>query len=196
VGAGTLVSRLLGLLRDQTLAALFSRGETDSFWVAFTLPNALRSLLGEGAASSAVVPVLAKVRAEDGDDAARSFFARMRGASLCALAVATVLGMIAAPWLVELFAAGLHARPGAFERTVLLTRWVFAYIFFMGTAALGMAALNTYGRFAAAAFAPALLNVAFIAAAFALPAVFAARGWPPVLALAAGALVGGALQVV
>src|SRR5262252_7385528 len=85
VGAGTLVSRLLGLVRDQTLAALFSRGETDAFWVAFTLPNALRALLGEGAAASAVVPVLAKVRAEEGDDAARRFFARMRAASWAAL---------------------------------------------------------------------------------------------------------------
>src|SRR6188508_2900815 len=105
VGAGTLVSRILGLVRDQTIAAVFTRAETDAFWVAFTLPNLLRSLLGEGAASSAVVP-----------------------------------------WLVELFAAGMHARPGAFERTVMLTRWLFPYIFFMGTAALGMAALNSYGR--------------------------------------------------
>ncbi len=82
VGAGTLVSRLLGLVRDLTLAALFSRAETDAFWVAFTLPNALRSLLGEGAASSAVVPVLAKVKAEEGDAAARRFFSGMRGVSL------------------------------------------------------------------------------------------------------------------
>jgi putative peptidoglycan lipid II flippase len=196
VGAGTLVSRLLGLARDQTLAALFSRAETDAFWVAFTLPNALRSLLGEGATASAVVPVLAQVRAEEGDDAARRFFAGMRGVSLLALTIVTLLGMWGAPWLVELFAGGLHARPGAFERTVLLTRWVFPYIFFMGTAALGMAALNTYGRFAAAAFAPGLLNVAFVVAAVVLPTWLLAHGQDPILALAVGALVGGALQVV
>jgi putative peptidoglycan lipid II flippase len=195
VGAGTLVSRLLGLVRDQTLAALFSRGQTDAFWVAFTLPNALRALLGEGAASSAVVPVLAEVRAQEGDQAARQFFRAMRGVSLVALAVVSVLGVLGAPWLVELFAGGLHARAGAFERTVRLARWLFPYIFFMGTAALGMAALNTYGRFWAAAFAPALLNVALIAAAILLPGVLAAHGIDPVLALAAGALVGGALQV-
>jgi putative peptidoglycan lipid II flippase len=190
------VSRLLGLVRDQTLAALFSRAETDAFWVAFTLPNALRSLLGEGAASSAVVPVLAQVRAEEGDVAARRFFAGMRGVSLLALTIVTLLGMWGAPWLVDLFASGLHARPDAFERTVLLTRWVFPYIFFMGTAALGMAALNTYGRFAASAFAPGLLNVAFVVAALVLPAWFLARGQDRILALAVGALVGGALQVV
>src|SRR4051794_14720051 len=85
VGAGTLLSRLFGLVRDQVLAALFSRAQTDAFWVAFTLPNALRSLLGEGAASSAVVPVLAKVRAQEGDPAARRFFSAMRGVSLLAL---------------------------------------------------------------------------------------------------------------
>jgi len=196
VGAGTLLSRLLGLVLDQTLAALFSRAETDAFWVAFTLPNALRSLLGEGAASSAVVPVLAQVRAEEGDDAARSFFARIRGVSLLALTLVTLLGVWGAPWLVELFASGLHTRPGAFERTVLLTRWVFPYIFFMGTAALGMAALNTYGRFAAAAFAPGLLNVAFVVAAFVLPGWLIERGQDPILSLAVGALAGGALQVV
>jgi putative peptidoglycan lipid II flippase len=196
VGAGTLVSRILGLVRDQTLAAFFSRAETDAFWVAFTLPNALRSLLGEGAASSAVVPVLAKVRMEEGDDAARRFFAAIRGVSLVALIVATVLGIVGAPWLVELFAGGMHARAGAFERTVLLTRWVFPYIFFMGTAAFGMAALNSYGRFAAAAFAPGLLNVAFVAACVLLPGWFAARGEDRILALAVGVLVGGVLQVV
>jgi putative peptidoglycan lipid II flippase len=187
---------LLGLVRDQTLAALFSRAETDAFWVAFTLPNALRSLLGEGAASSAVVPVLAQVQAEEGDEAARKFFARMRGVSLLALTVVTLLGMWGAPWLVEVFAGGLRARPGAFERTVLLTRWVFPYIFFMGTAALGMAALNTYGRFAAAAFAPGLLNVAFVLAAVVLPGWLYKHGQDPILSLAVGALAGGALQVV
>jgi putative peptidoglycan lipid II flippase len=176
VGAGTLVSRILGLVRDQTLAAMFTRAETDAFWVAFTLPNALRSLLGEGAASSAVVP--------------------MRGVSLVALVVATILGIAGAPWLVELFAGGMHARPGAFERTVLLTRWVFPYILFMGTAALGMAALNSYGRFAVAAFAPGLLNVAFVAACLLLPQWFVTSGHDRILALAVGVLVGGVLQVV
>jgi putative peptidoglycan lipid II flippase len=112
-----------------------------------------------------------------------------------ALVVATVLGIVGAPWLVELFASGMHARPGAFERTVVLTRWVFPYIFFMGTAALGMAALNSYGRFTVAAFAPALLNVAFIAACLLLPGWFAAAGVDRFHALVVGVLVGGLLQV-
>lgn len=197
VGAGTLVSRLLGLVRDQALAALFTRAQTDAFWVAFTIPNALRQLLGEGVTTSAVVPVLSEVRAQEGESAARRYLAAMRGVSLVSLVIATVLGILFARPLVELFAGGLHARgAGEFERAVELTRWLFPYIFFAGTAALGMAALNAYGRFAAAAFAPALLNVAFIACAFALPSWLESGARDGVLALAIGALLGGALQVI
>lgn len=197
VGAGTLVSRLLGLVRDQTLAALFTRAQTDAFWVAFTIPNALRQLLGEGVTTSAVVPVLQEVRAQEGEAAARRYLAAMRGISLVSLVVATILGVLFARPLVELFAGGLHAREGGdFERTVELTRWLFPYIFFAGTAALGMAALNAYGRFAAAAFAPALLNISFIACAFALPTWLEGNAKDGVLALAIGALLGGVLQVI
>lgn len=196
VGAGTLASRVLGLGRDMALAAMFSRAETDAFFVAFTIPNALRQLLGEGAVSSAVVPVLTSKLEKEGDDAARSFFAKARGISLLALAMVSVLGIVFAGPLCELFASGYHDRPGQFERTVSLTRVVFPYIFFMGTAALGMAALNAKRRFAVSSFAPGLLNVAFIAAAFALPPVLAARGVDVAHALTIGALVGGVLQVV
>ena len=193
VGAGTLASRVLGLVRDMALAALFDRDATDAWWVAFTIPNALRSLLGEGAITSAVVPVLSGKIANQGDEAAKRFFARVRGASLVALVVVTVAGMLFARPLTELFATGYHDRPGEFARTVELTRVVFPYILLMGTAALGMAALNANRRFAVAAFAPGLLNVALIAAAFAAP--YLATG-DPVRALAYGALAGGVLQVI
>jgi putative peptidoglycan lipid II flippase len=196
VGAGTLLSRLLGLGREIVLAAVFRRAETDAFFVAFTIPNALRQLLGEGAVASAVVPVLAETRERQGDEQARAFFQYVRGVSIAALALVTALGMVFARELCELFAAGFHDRPGQFERTVEVTRWVFPYIFFMGTAALGMAALNTHRKFAVAAFSPALLNVAMIALSFGLPGWLLARGEDPTLALVAGALAGGALQVV
>jgi putative peptidoglycan lipid II flippase len=196
VGAGTLASRVLGLLRDMVLAAVFDRDATDAWWVAFTIPNALRQLLGEGAVSSAVVPVLSEKLATQGDESGRVFFSRMRGASLVALAVVSVLGVVFAGPLTALFAGGYRARPGELERTTMLTRLVFPYIFFVGSAALGMAALNAKRRFAVAAFAPGLLNVALLAAALGLPGVLVAGGHDPVLALALGALVGGVLQVV
>jgi putative peptidoglycan lipid II flippase len=196
VGLGTLASRLLGLGRDMALAAIFTREETDAFFVAFTIPNALRQLLGEGAVSSAVVPVLSDRLANQGEPAAKAFYARVRAASLFALVVATVLGMVFARPLTELFAGGYHARPAEFERTVAMTRLVFPYIFFMGTAAMGMAALHTHRKFAVASFAPMLLNVAFLIAAFLLPSRLQEAGFDRTYAIAIGALFGGALQVI
>jgi len=190
VGAGTLVSRLLGLGRDMALAAVFGRGETDAFFVAFTIPNALRQILGEGAVASTVVPVLSGKLATESEEAARDFFAKIRGASLLALTVVTALGIAFAGPLCELFASGYHARAGEFQRTVTLTRIVFPYIFFMGTAALGMAALNAKRKFAVAAFAPGLLNVSFLACAFLLPGPLERAGVDRAWAMGIGALVG------
>jgi putative peptidoglycan lipid II flippase len=195
VGFGTLVSRLLGLARDMAVAAIFDRDATDAWWVAFTIPNSLRQLLGEGAVSSAVVPLLSEKLVKEGNEGARVFFARVRGASLVALSCVTVLGVAFAGPLTELFAGGYRDRAGELERTAKLTRAVFPYIVFMGTAALGMAALNAKRRFAVAALAPALLNVALLGSALALPAPLSSAGYDPVLALAVGALLGGLLQV-
>ena len=98
VGAGTLLSRILGFGRDAVIAALFTRRETDAFWVALTIPNALRQLLAEGAVSSAVVPVLSERLAKGGDEVARPFFARARGVSVVALLVVTLLGVRVLRW--------------------------------------------------------------------------------------------------
>ncbi len=196
VAAGTLASRLLGLVRDQTIAAVFSRGVTDAFFVAFTIPNVLRQLLAEGAVQSAVLPVLSKTRENEGEEEAKRFFRAARGLSLSVLLLTSVLGVLLAPYLVELFATGYSEHPGQTERTVTLTRWVFPYIFFMGTAALGTAALNMHQRFVATSFAPGLLNVAFIVSALTLPGWLMATGFDGALALAIAVLVGGVLQVV
>ena len=195
IGAGTLLSRVLGFVRDMAIAALFTRGQTDAFAVALTIPNTLRQLLAEGAVSSAVVPVLSGRLAKGGDEAGRAFFARARGVSLVALLVVSLLGMVFAGPLTELFAPGFHGTPGQFERTESLTRLMFPYIFFMGTAALGMAALNAKKKFGVAAFAPGLFNVALLGAAFGLVGPLEARGIDPVMALAIGVLLGGVLQV-
>jgi len=196
VAAGTLASRVLGVGRDIAIAAVFSRWATDAFFVAFTIPNALRQLLAEGAVQNAVLPVLAQTKEREGVAASQRFFRAIRGLSLLILIAVSALGVGFAPQLVDLFAAGFRDQPGQFERTVELTRWVFPYIFFMGTAALGVAALNTHKRFVVTSFAPALLNVAFIAFAVGLPGWLGARGYEPVLAMAFAALAGGALQVV
>ncbi len=196
VASGTLLSRLLGLVREQVLAALFSRRETDAYNIAFQLPNLLRQLLAEGAVQTGVLPVLAATRESEGDEAARQLMQKLRGLSLLLLALVSVAGVVFAPTLVSLFASGYRQEPGKFELTVQLTRWLFPYIFFMGSAALGVAALNTYHRYVVTAFAPALLNVCFVGCALSLPAAMAARGWERTMALAVGVGLGGASQVV
>ncbi|MGC4069907.1 MAG: murein biosynthesis integral membrane protein MurJ [Polyangiaceae bacterium] len=196
VAAGTLFSRILGLLRDLVIAAAFPAKTTDAFFVAFTIPNVLRQLLAEGAVQNAALPVLEATKEKEGDPSARRAYASLRGLSLLVLTLVTILGIVFAPELVELFATGYHRHEGQFERTVTLTRWLFPYIFFMGTAALGMAALNLHRRFVVTSFAPGLLNLAFIACSFALPGWLLATGRDPVLALAIGALLGGVLQVI
>ncbi|MEM1416108.1 MAG: murein biosynthesis integral membrane protein MurJ, partial [Myxococcota bacterium] len=194
LAVGTLSSRILGAVRDAVIAATFAVASTDAFWLAFTIPNALRVLLGEGAVSGAFVPVFTEVRERSGPDAARRFYARLAGAMLVVLALVGGLGVVLAPALVRLYAAGFDLETTAL--TVELTRWVFPYITLMGAAALVTGALHASGRFTAPAFAPVLLNVAFIAAAFGLREVAVGLGLPPIGALALGALAGGVLQLV
>lgn len=193
VVAGTLSSRALGAIRDAVIAATFSLRATDAFFVAFTIPNALRVLLGEGAVSGAFIPVYTEVREREGAERARLFYARLVGAMILVLLSVATAGVLAAPWLVTLYAGGYDAE--RFDLTVLLTRIVFPYIFLMGLAALGMGALHSEKRFAVPSFAPALLNVALIAAALGASGLMPAVGLPAIAALAIGALVGGVLQV-
>lgn len=194
VAAGTLLSRVLGAARDSVIAACFSPAVTDTFFVAFTIPNALRGLLAEGAVSAAIVPVYTDVREKRGAVEARELYRSLSGTMLAILGVVSAVGVLAAPLLTRLYAGGY--TPEALATTTTLTRIVFPYIFFMGSAALGMGALNAHRRFAVPATAPALLNVALILAPFVLVLPARALGLPDVTSLAFGALVGGALQVV
>lgn len=192
---GTLGSRLLGAARDAVIAASFALGATDAFFVAWTIPNTLRRLLGEGAVSAAFIPVFTEIKEKSGEDAARDYTARFGGALATILVLVSALGVLTAPLWASLYGAGYRDDPETFGDLVLLTRLLFPYIFFAGLAALGMGALNAMGRFAVPAFAPALLNVALIAAPWLLVPVAMAAGQPAIVGLALGALLGGALQV-
>lgn len=196
VATGTLTSRILGAVRDAVVAAVFAIGATDAFWLAFTIPNALRVLLGEGAVSAAFVPVFTEVREREGMARAKQFYRNLVGAMAVVLLVVTVVGVAGAPWIVKGYAWGFQRDEALFKTTVALTRLLFPYIFFMGISALMMGALYANKRFAAPAFAPALLNICLIAAALLLAPVFIGFGWPAIFALAVGALLGGALQIV
>ena len=191
VSALTLASRVTGLAREQLIAAAFGASAvTDAFNVAFRIPNLFRRLFAEGAFSQAFVPLLARTRAAQGDEATRSLIDAVATMLVWVLIVVCAIGVTAAPVLVWLMASGL----AQFDTAVLMTRWMFPYIGFMSLVALSAGILNTWHRFAVPAVTPVLLNLSVIAAAWwGVPLL---RGWgvEPVLALAAGVMVGGLLQ--
>ena len=189
----TLASRITGLVRELLMAAMFGASAmTDAFNVAFRIPNLLRRLFAEGAFSQAFVPVLAAAKEQDGETATKAMIDQIATVLAWVLLATSVLGVLAAPLLVWAMASGL--REG-FDTAVVLTRWMFPYIAFMSLVALAAGILNTWKRFAVPAATPVLLNVAMIAAAGWGAPWFASMGWPPIYAMAAGVMLGGALQL-
>ncbi len=166
VGAATLASRVVGLVRDIVLANLFSRDATDAFFVAFTIPNLFRRLIGEGTLTVAFVPIFVGWLERSRAEARRAFSATFTMGALVGLLV-TVLGVLFAEPLIMLFAPGFAAEPDKFQLAVGLLRLCFPYIFFLTLVAIAMGALNAVGHFFAPAIAPLLLNLAVIAGAFA-----------------------------
>lgn len=196
IAAMTMISRMLGVAREAVIAACFPTAAIDLWVVAFTIPNTLRALFAEGGTNAAFVPVYAEVRAKEGAARAKEVYARAAGALAVMLAIVSAVGVALAPWIVLGFGSGYAGEGQRFGDLVSLTRWVFPYVFFMGAAALSAGVLNAHGRFAIPAIAPALLNVALIAAPFVWVPAAIALGMPPIGALAIGALIGGVLQVI
>ncbi|KHN56503.1 murein biosynthesis integral membrane protein MurJ [Pectobacterium fontis] len=192
VSSMTMISRVLGFVRDAIVARIFGAGmATDAFFVAFKLPNLLRRIFAEGAFSQAFVPILAEYKSQQGDEATRTFLAYVSGMLTLILALVTVAGMVAAPWVIMVTAPGFAATPDRFELTSDLLRITFPYILLISLTSMVGSVLNTWNRFSVPAFAPTLLNVSMIG--FSL---FAAPYFnPPVMALAWAVLVGGLLQL-
>jgi len=192
VSGMTLVSRILGFVRDVVIARAFGAGlATDAFFVAFKLPNLLRRIFAEGAFSQAFVPILAEYKSQRPQPDVRLFLDHVTALLALALFVVTALGVLAAPVIVYLSAPGFAAVPSKFDLTVRLLRITFPYILFISLASLAGAVLNTYSRFAIPAFVPTLLNLSFIAFALWLAPWFD----PPVMALAWAVFLGGLLQL-
>jgi putative peptidoglycan lipid II flippase len=192
VSSLTLVSRILGYVRDFFIARAFGAGlATDAFFVAFRIPNLLRRLFAEGAFSQAFVPVLAEHKNRHSPEETRTLIDGAATALFLVLVVAAALGVALAPFIVYISAPGFSADPGKFELTVAMLRITFPYIAFISLVAFSAGVLNTWNRFSVPAITPALLNVSFIAGA----AFFAGYFDPPVLVLAWAVFVGGALQL-
>jgi len=192
VSSMTLLSRILGFVRDFVIARSFGAGmATDAFFVAFRLPNLLRRMFAEGAFSQAFVPLLAEYRNRCDAAETKRLVDRVATALFVAVLVVTVIGIAASPLLIYLTAPGFAADADKFALTVELTRITFPYILFMALVALAAGVLNTWSRFALPAFTPVLLNLSFIVMAL------LAAPWfdPPVLALAWAVFIGGCLQL-
>lgn len=194
VGAGTLFSRVLGLIRDVTLTSLFPAGTSlDAFVVAFRIPNLLRQLFGEGALNAAFIPVfseyLTKRSRREAFDLARMVLTGV----LLVLGVITVLVIVLAPWFLRIQVSGWTDSSSAdkIELTTRLLRLMFPYIILVCLTSVAAAMLNTMRRFASGAFYPALLNISLIGSALLLSGYFD----QPVMALAVGVIVGGVLQL-
>ena len=192
VSAMTLISRILGFVRDTVIARAFGAGlMTDAFFVAFKIPNLLRRLFAEGAFSQAFVPILGEYKAKRDFAEMRLLVDHVAGMLALILFVVTLIGVIAAPLVIYLSAPGFSADAQKFDITVNMLRIIFPYIFFISLTALAGGILNTYSRFSVPAFTPVLLNLCMIIGALWLTPYFN----PPVLALAWSVLAGGVLQL-
>ena len=196
VSLWTLASRITGFARETLIASVFGANAlTDAFNVAFRIPNLFRRLFAEGAFAQAFVPVLAATRAERGDDATRVLIDKVASVLLLAVVTLSLLGVLAAPWLVWAMASGLQQSEQGVDTAISLTRLMFPYIAFMSMVALSAGILNTWKRFAVPAATPVLLNVCMISAAVWGAPWLATQGIEPIYAMAGGVMLGGMLQL-
>jgi len=191
--AMTFISRVSGLVRDQVYAALFAASPAmDAFVVAFRIPNFMRRLSAEGSFSMAFVPVLAEYKASQDHAAIKELIDRVAGTLMAALLVLTAVAVLAAPWVMRVFAPGFAPGSEQFELATDMLRITFPYALFISLASLVGGVLNSYKRFAVPALSPVLLNLSMITAALGL----APRMDEPVMALAWGVFAAGILQLV
>ena len=195
VGLATMLSRVLGLVREQVMASFFGAGlATDAFNVAFRIPNLLRDLFAEGAMSSAFVPTFTEFHQKRSAEEAWEFARRLLVTLFLVLLAVCAVGYVATPALVRLFAPGFASVPGKLDLTVMLTRVMLPFLPAVALAAAAMGMLNARGRFGLPALAPSFLNIGMIVFGVGLIPVCEAAGQPAILAMAIGVVIGGALQ--
>jgi len=188
----TSLSRVAGLAREIISAKVFGAGAAnDAFEIAFLLPNMMRRLFAEGAFAQAFVPLIAEYRGQRGEAATHQLINRVATLQLLSLLVVTALGIVAAPWLIPLFASGFDKTPGKTLLATELLQIMFPYLLFISLTALAGGVMNIWKKFAIPAFTPVLLNACMIAAALWAAPYFK----QPIHALAWGVLVGGVAQL-
>ncbi|WP_171405004.1 murein biosynthesis integral membrane protein MurJ [Acinetobacter wuhouensis] len=192
VSAMTMLSRVLGLVRDMVLLNVFGAGKDfDTFVVAFRIPNFFRRLFAEGAFSQAFIPVLTEYKTTKLHAEVQILISRVFGCLLTVMSLLTLFCMIAAPVILYVYAPGFHNDPAKFDLAVDMFRLTIPYLMFMSLTAFASSILNSYGSFASPAFSPVLLNVAMIAGAWWLAPHMAA----PIMALGWAVVAAGVLQL-
>jgi putative peptidoglycan lipid II flippase len=192
VSGMTLISRVLGLVRDIVFARYFGASLVmDAFLVAQRIPNMLRRFFAEGAFSAGFIPVMARYREQHDHEEARDFVDAVAGTFGIVLFLVTLLGVIVSPLLVLIVAPGFIGDGGDFDLAALMLRFTFPYLLFVSLTAFAGGILNTYGRFGVPAFTPVILNVVLIAAAVWVSPMLE----QPVMALAYAIFVAGVCQL-
>lgn len=188
----TFISRMMGFARDMVIANFFgAQAGMDAFFVAFRIPNFMRRLFAEGAFAQAFVPVLAEYQKTRSADDVRTFIARIAGYLGSILTLVTVVGIIAAPVIIFLFAPGFSHDSTRAQLATEMLRITFPFLMLVSLTAMAGAILNTYGYFGVPAFTPVLLNISMI-----LAAIYLCPNMPrPVVGLAWGVLIAGIAQL-
>jgi len=191
ISLGTLLSRIMGYIRDMVLARLFGAGlAADAFFVAFRIPNMLRELFAEGSMSAAFIPVFTEYLSQKSRRDAWELASAVFTTLLTILTGITLLGILFSPWIVKGLAPGFTQDPEKTALTILLNQIMFPYLLFISLSALVMGILNSFRSFAAPALSPVMLNLCMILAALFLSPLMS----KPILGIAIGVLIGGLTQ--
>mgnify|MGYP001548114245 FL=1 len=192
VSAMTMLSRILGLVRDIVLLNVFGAGKDfDTFVVAFRIPNFFRRLFAEGAFSQAFIPVLTEYKTGRTHAEVQILISRVFGCLTTFMSALTFVAMVAAPAIIYIYAPGFHDDPEKFALATDMFRLTIPYLLFMSLTAFASSILNSYGSFTSPAFSPVLLNLAMIAGAVWLTPYMA----EPIMALGWAVLIAGILQL-
>ena len=195
MGIATFLSRIAGLIREQTFAYLFGAGKwTDAFNVAFKIPNLLRDLFAEGAMSAAFVPTFNGILQKEGQE--KAF--RLTNLTFCAILIIvgtlTAIGMILSPYIVQILAPQFIEDPEKFAVTVTMTRIMFPFLLVISWAAISMGMLNSLGEFFIPSVAPVFLNLSMILSGWLICPLTVKLNMPAITGMAIGAMLGGILQ--
>lgn len=193
LGFATIISRIMGLVRDMVVSRLFGAGYyTDAFFAAFQIPNMLRRFFAEGALTSAFVPIFSEYLTKKGEDEARDLANVCFSVLTAVMALVVTLGIVLSPLIISVMFPGFKAEPSKQELTIFLNRIMFPYIFLISLVALCMGILNTVRHFFTPAISTVFLNISMILCSIFLHKLFDV----PITALAVGVLLGGILQLI